>query len=81
MKLTERNLVYCYVRCPCGALYAYCPGDPNRSWDCSDIILHKAIQSGHPGSVTHGDRMPFMFWKVKEAPLEWALKYRFERAV
>lgn len=73
----ERSLTYCYKRCPCGALYAV--DSAKRAWDCSDIILGLAIPSGQPGSVTHDDTMPFIFWKVKEAPLEWALEHRVER--
>jgi hypothetical protein len=33
-----------------------------------------------PGSVTHDDTMPFVFWKVKEAPRDWALEHRVDRA-
>ena len=70
----ERALVYCYKRCPCGALYAC--DSAKRAWDCSDIILGLAVPSGEPGSVTHDDTMPFIFWKVKEAPRDWALAHR-----
>jgi hypothetical protein len=72
------RLVYAYRRCECGALYAYRPGDPQRAWDCSDILLGLAAPAGHPGARRHGDTMPFIFWKVKEAPLDWALQHRVE---
>lgn len=73
----ERRLVYCYKRCPCGALYAYEPGAGGfGAWDCSDILLGLAIPKGEPGFVTHDDTMPFVFWKVKEAPRAWALAHR-----
>lgn len=73
----ERRLTYCYHRCECGALYAV--DSARRAWDCSDIILGRAIPGDQPGSVRHGDTMPCIFWKVKEAPLDWALKHRVER--
>jgi hypothetical protein len=82
----ERRLVYCYKRCACGALYAYDPatiapaGPRPRAWDCSDILLGAAVPSGKPGALTHGDTMPFIFWKVKEAPRDWALEHRVERS-
>jgi hypothetical protein len=77
----ERRLIYCYKRCPCGALYAYDPAERPRplAWDCSDIILGQAIPSGYEGSVTHGDTMPFIFWEVKAADRQWALDHRVEQ--
>lgn len=73
-----RRLHYASSRCECGALYAYDPREKPRpsAWDCSDILLGVAIPKGKPGSVRHGDKMPFIFWKVKEAPREWALEHR-----
>jgi hypothetical protein len=76
LRRRERGLVYCQKRCPCGALYAYEPGDDKRAWDCSDILLGLAIPSGETGAVTHGDTMPFVFWKVREARRSWALEHR-----
>lgn len=75
----EARLVYTYRRCECGALYAHKPGDPQQAWDCSDIILGLAAPAGHPGAVRHGDTLPFIFWAVKEAPLDWALAHRVDR--
>lgn len=74
----ERRLTYCHKRCPCGALYAYDPARKPRpeAWDCSDIILGLAVPKGQPGSVTHDDTMPFIFWSVKSAPSDWALENR-----
>lgn len=73
-----RQLVYAYSRCQCGALIAYDPREKPRptAWDCSDILLGVAIPSGREGSVRHDDLRPFVFWKVKEAPREWALEHR-----
>jgi hypothetical protein len=73
-----KRLTYCYKRCACGALYAV--DNAKRAWDCSDIILGLAVPEGEPGSVTHDDTMPFVFWKVKEAPRDWALEHRVDRA-
>ncbi len=63
----ERRLIYAaYARCPCGAGLAY---DPRKgaydSWDCSDILLGKAIQSGQPGAMIHTARLPFIFYEIK----------------
>lgn len=55
-----------YSKCPCGALLAYDMADEvTRAWDCSDILLGKAIHKGQPGSKTHTDLLPFAFWSVK----------------
>lgn len=72
----ERRLVYCYYRCHCGALFAYDPGQRPRptAWDCSAVILGDAPAAGQK----HDAVMPFVFWKVKEAPTGWALKHRVE---
>ncbi len=51
--------------CPCGAKLAYAPGDD--CWDCSDILLKKAIPEGKEGAVKHTGRLPFRFWKIKVA--------------
>lgn len=72
MKLFKRKpkkpkLVYAaYSRCPCGAGLAYVVGCGGYGhWDCSDILLGTAIESGQPGAVTHTDRLPFIFWDIK----------------
>ncbi len=52
--------------CPCGAKLAYPKGSgPHGSWDCSAILMGTSIHKGEPGAVTHTDRKPFAFWKVK----------------
>ena len=58
------DLVYAaYARCPCGAGMAYRPGD--NFWDCSFILLGKAIPTGQTGSVQHTAHLPFAFYEVK----------------
>ena len=69
-----KRLTYAYKRCECGALYAI--DGAQRAWDCSDILLGVAAAKGAPGSIRHSDTMPFIFWKVKEAPRDWALENR-----
>lgn len=71
--LATRLVYAATARCPCGAGLAYDPAHENEpgykpgsgSWDCSAIILGTAIPSGQPGAVTHTDRLPFAFSKVK----------------
>jgi hypothetical protein len=70
-QLTEQDLTYAaYSRCPCGAGLAYVPklyGKDNGAWDywdCSDILLDRAIPKGQAGAVTHTGKLPFMFWEV-----------------
>lgn len=70
-QLTPEDLVYAaYSRCPCGAGLAYAPklyGTKDirgRCWDCSDILLNRAIPKGQPGAVTHTDYLPFIFWEI-----------------
>lgn len=76
----ENRLVYAHVRCCCGALFAYDPKRPwPTAWDCSDVLLQHAIPAGQPGAVKHDDVMPFIFWKVNQAPQEWALANRVQR--
>lgn len=69
MAYKSSDLVYAATsRCPCGAGLAYVPGfggPDNGFWDCSAILTGTAIPSGQPGAVTHTDRLPFEFWKVK----------------
>jgi hypothetical protein len=58
-------------RCPCGAGLAYdetCVEEPFKIpsyWDCSAILLGKAVPSGQAGSVQHTDRLPFAFYEIK----------------
>lgn len=66
-QLTADDLIYAATaRCTCGAGLAYVRGSPaiGGCWDCSAILLGRAIPSGQPGAVEHVDRMPFQFWKV-----------------
>jgi hypothetical protein len=65
--LTEADLIYAAdARCPCGAGLAYVPADPEcRHWDCSAILLGRAVPSGQPGAVKHEGRLPFAFYKIK----------------
>lgn len=67
-KSIEKRLVFAaYTRCPCGAGMAYDPTKfPKQSyWDCSDIILGKAVPKGQPGWVTHEGQLPFAFYEIK----------------
>ena len=48
------------AKCLCGMRMAYKKGDD--CWDCSGILLGTA-----DASVKHEDRLPFRFWKIKEA--------------
>ncbi len=65
------DLVYAaYARCPCGAGLAYEPaGESGKPiigyWDCSAILLGKAVPSGQPGSVQHTAQLPFAFYEIK----------------
>ena len=57
-------------RCPCGAGLAYDPKGPSGVihggwWDCSDILLGRAIPRGEPGWRMHEDRLPFVFYEIK----------------
>lgn len=69
---TEDDLTYAATsRCPCGAGLAYgpmCVEPPFKGpsyWDCSDILLGRAIPSGQPGAVEHTAKLPFTFWEIK----------------
>lgn len=54
------------VRCECGAGMAYPKNTGvHGRWDCSDILLGRAIHSGQEGSKTHSSAMPFMFYEIK----------------
>lgn len=65
--LKDHELIYAaYARCPCGAGMAYPKGIGGHGfWDCSDILTGRAIQKGLTGAVTHGARLPFIFWEIK----------------
>jgi hypothetical protein len=65
--LKHSRLIYAaYSRCPCGAGLAHREGvGPDGYWDCSDILLGKAVPKGEPGSVQHTAQLPFVFYEVK----------------
>ena len=66
--LTDNDLVYAArVRCLCGAGLAYPkrPIDIRGSWDCSDILTGRAIESGQPGAKMHDGPAPFTFYEIK----------------
>lgn len=68
--LTEADLTYAATaRCPCGAGLAYKhrtaePYSPDGYWDCSDILLGRAIPSGQEGAKTHTGKLPFVFYEI-----------------
>lgn len=72
-QLSEDDLVYAaHGRCPCGAGLAYVPGGDHDSgkpivgyWDCSDILLGRAVPSGQPGAKQHTGQLPFAFYEIK----------------
>lgn len=71
----EEELIFAEdAKCPCGALLAYPKGADSLKgfWDCSEILLGKAVPQGLPGSVQHTDRRPFIFWKIKSRKKETA---------
>lgn len=60
---TDDELIYsASVLCPCGYGMAY-PRDcgPNHYWDCAGIL--KGIADTN---VKHTDRLPFIFWDIKD---------------
>ena len=66
--LQERLVYAAHARCDCGAGLAYDPANcegEKRCWDCSDILLAKAIVKGLPGWKTHTAPLPFAFYEVK----------------
>lgn len=67
MSLTENDLVYAaFARCPCGAGLAHIKNcGPQGNWDCSDILLGRAIPSGQPGAKQHTAQLPFVFYEIK----------------
>ena len=73
MALAEEDLVYAaYSRCPCGAGLAYVPGGDHPSgvpiggyWDCSDILLERAMHKGPPSAARHTAQLPFVFYEIK----------------
>lgn len=68
--LTEDDLVYAaFARCPCGAGLARIkncgPNGRLAHWDCSDILLGRAIPPGQEGAKVHTAKLPFQFYEVK----------------
>lgn len=54
------------ARCNCGAGFAYPHGiGPRGQWECSEILLGKAIPSNQPDSKEHSAPLPFQFYEVK----------------
>ncbi len=66
-KFTLDELVFAaYTRCPCGAGMAYPKNiGPRGHWDCSDILLGRAVASNEPGGKTHEAQLPFAFYNIK----------------
>lgn len=70
--VTPDDLCYAaYKRCPCGAGLAYVPkwyderySPAWRVWDCSDILLGKAVNKNEEGAVTHTAQLPFIFYEI-----------------
>ena len=53
-------------RCECGAGMAYPKNVGVRgSWDCSDILLGRAIHTGQEGAKIHSGELPFAFYEIK----------------
>lgn len=54
------------ARCSCGAGLAY-PLNIGISgeWDCSDILLGRAVKSGKEGAKKHDGPLPFAFYEIK----------------
>lgn len=76
--LTEDDLVYAAgARCECGAGLAYIPWDKlqamgldhrdpeHNCWDCSDILLGRAIPAEQPDAKKHSGKYPFAFYEIK----------------
>lgn len=64
MSLDEKDLVYAEsARCICGAGLAYKRG--LDYWDCSEILLGRAIPRGNKGSVQHTAKLPFIFYEIR----------------
>lgn len=62
---TDNEIIYsANSRCLCGAGLAYPKGiGPTGFWDCSDILTGRMLDKP---ATQHKDRLPFMFWKIKE---------------
>lgn len=60
-----KPLVYGLHWCDCGAPVAQ--DNKNRMWDCSDILSGVAIPKGQPGSMMHSDGFPYIFWEIRVA--------------
>jgi len=58
------SLDYGSAWCDCGAQIA--DDRANRRWDCSDILLGRAVEKGQPGTLRHSNTYPapYAFWKV-----------------
>lgn len=68
-KAKERkpDLVYATEQCcSCGAKLAYVKGsDPFQGyWDCSAILLGKAVPKGEEGWAIHTAKLPFVFYEI-----------------
>lgn len=69
--LKESDLVYsATARCCCGAGLAYINNchmikGAEHAWDCSDILINRAIAKEQEGFLRHTDLYPFAFWKIK----------------
>lgn len=66
--LLDRLCFAAYSRCECGAGMAYDPASDaglNGQWECSDILLGRAIPKGQEGSRIHSNPLPFAFYEVK----------------
>lgn len=69
--LKESDITYSSTaRCCCGAGLAYVKGchkikGADTAWDCSDILMNRAIEKGKEGSQKHSDLYPFAFWDIK----------------
>lgn len=63
--LGEGDVVYsASMRCVCGAGLCYWrDGGADNYWDCSDVMLGRAIPVGQPGAIAHNDLFPFSKWK------------------
>jgi hypothetical protein len=61
----RKPLIYAATaQCDCGARLAYMDGEM-ASWDCSDILLGRAVPAGQEGAVRHSARLPFEFSNIE----------------
>ncbi len=62
----EELIFSAHARCPCGAGLAYPKNiGIHGSWECSDILLGRAIPANKEGSKTHEGSLPFAFYEIK----------------